>query len=237
MKNLILSFMIAVSVLANEVDVKDPKDSIYEVVDMSMIGNFFETKLTVSEEKFYRFGFVYAQDRDIQAKEHKDGEANFPGYTSDKFDQWLCTKYSIDKLAGMYARNIDDNSYVPTGKTDEDKKVCTGAKIMLKLVITPIKKPAKNSDTEWEYARGDDVNFANYIIQKASDINEDFDLSTYGNDSTFQAPNGSMARSKRLITIKLAKGEYNVKIEALNDTPELKDIITYLEIREHIGGK
>lgn len=236
MKNLILSFVFAISMLANEVDFKDPKDAIYEIIDMSMIGNSFETKIKVSEEKFYRFGFVYAQDPQIQAKEHKDGEAKFPGYASDKFDQWLCTKYSIDKLAGMYARNIDDNSYVPSGKTDEDKKVCAGAKILLKLTITPLKKSAKN-DTEWEYARGDDVNFANYIIEKASEMSQNFDLSTYGNDSTFQALNGGMARSKKLLALRLKNGEYNVKIEALNDTTELKDIITYLEIREHIAGK
>ncbi len=87
---------------------------------------------------------------------------------------------------------------------------------------------------EISYAKSGEIND---LKQNLSALTETFDLSKYGATSWYSAPNGGFAHDKVLLRAELEKGEYNIKVQALSDVPELKKIVTFIKIIKYHNWK
>lgn len=206
----------------------DPlKEGIYKEFDMSEVGNAVDVNFTVRKAGAYEINFIYAQDPQKQKEEKNRSEAAFPGYDDEGFTKWFCEQTTAAKLAGRYA--YAQGVPVPIGTSEEEKAACTGAKILLKVTLKSLRGREIIS-----YVKGDE---AGVEKQNLGAVTEVLDLSKYGATAWYSAPNGSRAHDKFLLRAQLEKGKYSVKIEALNDTPELKNIVTFIKIRRYYYWK
>jgi len=202
-------------------------DGIYKEVDMSEAGSATDINFTVKKAGIYEISFIYAQDPQKQKEEEKLSEEVFPGYGSDEFTKWFCRKTTAAKLAGYYGYTTQGVPE-PMGTSEEEKAACTGEKILLKVMLKSLQNRKIN------YVKGGE---ANELKQNLSALTESFDLSKYGATSWYSAPNGGFAHDKVLLRAELEKGEYNAKVQALSDAPELKKIVTFIKISRYHNWK
>ena len=144
-------------------------------------------------------------------------------------DNILDINITIDKEAFyilylIYPYNI--------GKIEEDNvNIGHNNNITLGLTITPFNM----KQTDWRYFKESDKNIYPdnaRILEHKDNFNTIFSFSKDVYDFIATAPNGTNGKYKRIATVKLQKGKYNIKLEFLNSMAlEAKDII-YLEIEE-----
>ncbi|MGH1600347.1 hypothetical protein [Campylobacter majalis] len=63
------------------------------------------------------------------------------------------------------------------------------------------------------------------------------DMSKIEISSMSPSPNGSWAERKRIAAVGLYKGDYQIRLEVLNDTPLAKEAGIYLKIKRYRIGK
>ena len=111
---------------------------------------------------------------------------------------------------------------------ERKKRPVRAKKILLKVMLKSLQNRKIN------YVKGGEVND---LKQNLSTLTESFDLSKYGATSWYSAPNGGFTHDKVLLRAELEKGEYSVKVQALSDAPELKEIVTFIKISRYHNWK
>ena len=169
---------------------------------MPEAGSATDINFIVKKAGIYEISFIYAQDPQKQKEEEKLSEEAFPGYGNDAFTKWFCERSIAAKLAGYYGYTTQDVSE-PIGTSKEEKAVCMGEKILLKVALKSMQ------NRKISYVKGSEMN---ELKQNLSAVTETFDLSKYGATSWCSAPNGGFAHDKVLLRAELEKGEYSVKV-------------------------
>ncbi len=173
---------------------------------MSKKGNIYETDISIIKDMFYKFDFGFIQDKKSQLKEIKEAK---------KLRVEVSNYITVFKILGDY------------GAKDEVRKA--GSKVILKLTITPY-QIQKN---DYLYKKGNNQK-VEFFALKEKPFEVIMDLSKYGSLSSYIANDnpGDYSENKNIIAILLEKGmDYHIKLESLNDVPELKQIRTHLIIR------
>lgn len=201
----------------------------HETIDISKRGIVFDKNISINKTGLYEVNFIYSQELLEQIKEKEISEKTRPSRENvEEFAKWLCSSSSITKIAGLY--KDDKMSDLSLNERQNTKNICSGSKIVLKISITPLHK----NINQWKYFKGNDKDI---YIQNARTLNDTnfhitSDLSKYGNFKISTAPNGAIANYKRIATVELNNGNFNIKIESLNYIPEVKNILTYFELEE-----
>ena len=208
-----------------------PIYQLHETIDISKKGIAFDKNISINKTGLYEINFIYSQELLEQIKEKEMSEKTRPSRENiEEFAKWLCSSSSITKIAGLYK----DDKMSDLSRQDT-KNICSGSKIVLKISITPLHE----NINQWKYFKGNDKDV---YIQNARTLNDTnfhitSDLSKYGNFKISTAPNGAIASYKRMATMELNNGNFNIKIESLNYVPEVKNILTYFELEEIPKGR
>lgn len=197
-----------------------PSPSIYKELDVSTKGNVYDFNISIRDSEFYEFTLAIAskdvneEKRMIELVSQKKQELKEQGVDYN-LDDIYCQIVPQFKIAGSHYSS---------------KEECKGANILLKLKIHSINKHFK-----YKYLTGDDLRMRWY------EGNDDFeivaDMSKIEISSMSPSPNGSWAERKRIAAVGLYKGDYQIRLEVLNDTPLAKEAGIYLKINRYRIGK
>jgi hypothetical protein len=193
------------------------RSNIWQLIDLSKKGIVYEDDVILQDNIFYRFSLGYIQDKNAELKEWKEAEQ----LGVDKFKNT-----SVFRIMGI-------GGYSP--ETGKARMEFEGSKIVLKFTLIP-----KNNILEdYRYRRGDESKTDILTYPKDKPFEIIMDLSKYPEYSSSIAKDNKedWSYNKKICEIGLNKGEYHIKIENLNDVPEIKKIRTAFIITPARYGK
>ncbi len=181
-----------------------------KTLDLKKVGEVANFDVDIPKKKGYTFSLDYLRNLEEHMKEREELEKNLkPGERMDN-DMTLFYK--------ALGRN---NSYEITKE---------GAKIVLKLTITPLFE-LKDDYIYWnfeEFPASRYTKKSNKPFEITIDLSQT--LSHSGRHSDIHDRKKYFGREKEMFHLLLPKGKYNIKVENLKDVPNIEKIITVLII-------
>jgi|GEM_PF-2468465 len=215
-----------------EVDLEKYETPVIKEVDLEKAGVVADFNMSITEEKVYGFYLYRIFDKEQAKKETEELKKKFPNLGIGNLPPTNTDK-AMRKIIGFYG-------YDGVGPL--------GSKIVLKLTLTPL----FNLKEDYVYYTQDRYHYKNHNKIKVYSPDADkkvmkrdklfkyiMDLSEY--HSGFKDGNYShtgydskkyWAFGKEIIRINLPKGNYHIKLENLEDVPEIKQIKTSFSIYE-----
>ncbi|MCG3681312.1 DUF5625 family protein [Aliarcobacter butzleri] len=200
-------------------------------VDLEKAEVVADFNMSIAEEKVYSFYLYYVYDSKQYQRELDELKKEFPNQHLSKLPKTNTWKI-ISKIVGIKDSNEVLEQY--------------GSKIVLKLTLTPL----FDLKEDYTYFTQEHYHYTNYnkanrtaplINKKIMKSDKSFeyiiDLSEYG----YGVSTGGYTRTgydhekywgygKKMVDIILPKGDYHIKLENLEDVPEIKQIKTSFSI-------
>lgn len=206
----------------------------YAPLDTTKVGTVYETNFSITKDvHITQFKLEYVVDKE---KDHIEWEKLKKDYDEGKISRAISNYTTIIKIVGDFCTPM---------KPGDTGIITPGKKLVLKITVNQISEPLEamqyrigTSQYDIDEKTGNGV-FKLIPLNKGEKIEIITDMAFHRNESNGWSCDGSKdnAWNKAITFARLTKGDYHVRIEVLETSPEFKEIRTNFEITNTYFGK
>lgn len=211
-----------------------PTIPMYAPLDTTKVGTVYETNFSITKDVHATyFGLEYVEDKE---KHRIEWEKLKKDKAEGKISGAISDHTTISKIVGDF--------YSPR-KTEDNGIKKAGEKLVLKLTVSQISEPLEaiqyrigTSQYDIDEKTGDGV-FKLTQLNKGEKIEIITDMAFHRSESHGWSSDGSKdsAWDKAIAYTRLTKGDYQVRVEVLETSPEFREIRTNFVITNTYFGK